>query len=197
MIRQVYRVALVAGLVCTAVPLSAQRAQPTSNGFWFGATLGPGWVRVGCDICDADRGWGPSGALRLGGRVSRKVLIGAEATGWLGGEGSGAQEVNERLWGVSAAAYWYPNPRRPLYWKGGIGLLSYRNEDDANTFTSSAVGVQLGAGWDLRVGRNWFLTPSLNLFIASLASELNVNGAEIQDSANLSLVQVALAVTRY
>ena len=191
------RIALLALLVCSAAPLSAQRAQATNNGFWFGATLGPGWVRVGCDICNADRGWGPSGSLRLGGRVSRKVLIGAEATGWLGGEGSGNEEVDERLWGVSVAASWYPNPRRALYWKGGIGLLSYRAEDAADALTSSALGVQLGAGWDLRVGRNWFVTPSAGLFIASLAGELKFNGAEVQDNANLSLVQLGLAVTRF
>jgi hypothetical protein len=184
-------------LALSAAPLSAQRAPATNDGFWFGATLGPGWVRVGCDICQSDRGWGPSGALRLGGRVSRAVLIGAEATGWVGGEGTGSGEVDERLWGVSAAAYWYPNPRRPLYWKGGIGLLSYRAEDATDALTSSALGIQLGAGWDVRVGRHWFLTPSIGLFLASLASELKFNGAEVQDNANLSLVQIGLSVTRY
>ena len=58
--------------------LAAQQQRQARDGFWFGAALGSGWARVSCQICQGNNRSGLSGTLRLGGGVSRKVLIGAE-----------------------------------------------------------------------------------------------------------------------
>src|SRR5438034_7971396 len=62
--------------------LAAQQQRQARDGFWFGAALGSGWARVSCQICQGNNRSGPSGTLRLGGGVSRKVLIGAEVAAW-------------------------------------------------------------------------------------------------------------------
>src|SRR6184192_1676492 len=64
--------------------LAAQQQRQARDGFWFGAALGSGWARVSCQICQGNNRSGLSGTLRLGGGVSRKVLIGAEVAAWWG-----------------------------------------------------------------------------------------------------------------
>src|SRR5437879_8663643 len=70
---------LLGSLVLLALgrDLAAQQQRQARDGFWFGAALGRGWARVSCDICKGTYHGGLSGALRLGGGVSRNVLIGA------------------------------------------------------------------------------------------------------------------------
>ena len=40
--------------------------------------------------------------------------------------------VTQTLTAISAAAYWYPSPRRALYLKGGVGLVTHHAEDAAD-----------------------------------------------------------------
>src|SRR5256886_4131774 len=88
--------------------LAAQQQRQARDGFWFGAALGSGWARVSCQICQGNNRSGLSGTLRLGGGVSRKVLIGAEVAAWWATIETGADTVHQSLAAFGAAAYWYP-----------------------------------------------------------------------------------------
>src|SRR5207244_7654599 len=109
----------------------------------------------------SDRPSGLSGHLRLGGGVSKRVLIGGEAAMWRHRTSS----VHQTLAALSAAAYWYPTRRTPLYLKGGLGWVTHRAEDGTNVITSTGFGPQRGSGYALLVDRvRYFATYSNTTF---------------------------------
>lgn len=195
-------VALGLALVASAVAapaLSAQRPAPqdpavrAGDQLWFAADLGRGYARIACDICDGWRSPGPAGSLRLGSRVGRRTLIGAEVGGWLHSEG----EVGERFLTVGAVAQTYL-PRVPdLFIKVGVSHLSYRIEDASETLSASSLGLQVGAGWDLHVRSRFYVTPSFTVARSVWGGgRLKFNGAELDQRAPMALVQLGVGVTR-
>jgi len=176
-----------------AGPLAAQEVQG-GDALWLSAGLGPGIARVSCSICRANRGTAATGVLRLGGRLKRGVLIGAEATLWAGGIDAG---VHEAMWGLGAVGYFYPRPRGTYYWKAGVGILSWRSSDGHDILSADALGVVLGAGWEFRVGRQLALAPYASLFTASIGGAIKFNGASIQPNAGLMLAQLGVSLTKH
>jgi len=155
--------------------LAPAAAQGRSDSFWLGAGVGPGWLRVSCPICRSNRGTGVSGYFAIGGSAGRRTLIGAEATGRFKRDGS----VRERNWGFSAVAYWYPNPRRRnFFWKLGAGVQLYRIEDGTDVLTASPLGLQVGIGTELPLGRSgrFRLVPSATLSVASWGADSSSTG---------------------
>jgi len=171
---------------------SQQRAPSGGDGLWIAGGLGSGWARVACEICQTDRGTDFSGFLGVGGRLNRRMMIGAEASGWLHSEGN----INESMWGVSAVAYWHPVNRRGFMWKAGIGLMQYKNADDQDALTSTAIGFQVGTSYVIPVTQRLAAVPYLNLSLAPFGGEVKFNSATILDRASLSLVQVGIGVLR-
>lgn len=187
------RIALLSGsLFLVGHPLQAQRPGGRT-GFWAGAGLGSGWARVSCVICDSGRDVGVSVSARLGGRLRRRLLLGVEGTGWWGGEG----DVNERLWTIGPVVTWYPNPRRGLHYTGGLTLAFYRADDGTDELTASGAGPQLGVGYDFSIGRAWSLTPFGNVIVASLGTDLKLNGTTVVDDVSLTLLQLGVSLTRH
>ncbi len=170
----------------------AAQAPVRGDGLLLGAGVGRGWTRVTCSICRSVRGTALTANLRLGGQLLPGLVIGAEANGWMKGE----NDVDERMWGATAVAYWYPNRRGGLYWKGGLGLLSHRTEDDQDVFGTTAFAVQLGAGYELGLGSRVYLAPYANVSATPFGGTLKFNGAEILDDANLVLIQLGVGLTR-
>ena len=184
------------GAALAVLPAGTLAAQEVQGGdaLWFGAGLGPGAARVSCSICKADRGTAATGELRLGGRLKRGVLVGAEATLWAGGVERG---VNETMWGLSAVGYFYPRSRGTFYWKAGVGMLSWRSTDGHDVLSAGALGVVAGAGWDIRIARHIALAPYASLFVASLGGDIKFNGASVQQGALLMLAQLGLSITKH
>jgi hypothetical protein len=173
--------------------LAAQEVQG-GDALWFGVGLGPGVARVSCGICRANRGDAATGELRLGGRLKPGVLVGAEATLWSGGVLTG---VREAMWGLGAVGYFYPRPRRPFYWKAGVGILSWRSTDGRGVLSSGALGVVFGAGWEFRVARQLALAPYASVFIASIGGDIKFNGTTIQQPAGLMLLHLGVGLTKH
>ena len=174
-------------------PVAAQRAAASGNdGLWFSAGLGGGRARVACDICQTDRGTDISGALAVGGRLNRRMLVGAEASIWLHGDGA----VDEQLLGLTAVANWYPASGRGFMWKAGVGLLNYRAEDQQDAFSTNALGFQLGTGYVIPVKGRFSATPYVTVFLAPLGGEVKFNSATIVEKASLSLLQFGVGVIR-
>jgi hypothetical protein len=134
----------------------AQNAQ-TRQGFWIGFGLGMGSLGLSCDGCDGiGRESALSGYLKMGGTISPKLLLGGETNGWTKGiDGTTVTAGN-----ASFAAYFYPMPAGGLFLRAGLGLSTYQETGfDAET----GFGGTLGAGYDIRVGNNFSITPVLNL----------------------------------
>jgi hypothetical protein len=175
--------------------LAAQQQRQARDGFWFGAALGSGWARLSCDICQRNNRRGLSGTLRLGGGVSRAVLIGAEVAAWRATIETGADTVHQSLVAFSAAAFWYPSRHRPLYLKLGVGLVTHRADDGTDLITSTAIGPVLGAGYERPVGARLLVTPFINVALGIAGGSLKFNGGRIEDSPGVSLAQLGLGVT--
>ena len=132
----------------------ASERPPLREGFWFNVGMGLG--SLGCEDC-FNRTNGFSGGLSLGGTIGNRVLLGVGTSGW-------AKNVDGELLTVGtldARVRVYPAGRTGFFLTGGVGLgtLSY-GEDDAEL----GLGLILGVGWDIRVGRNVSLTPFWNGF---------------------------------
>jgi hypothetical protein len=142
-------------------------------------------------LCSTDRTSGSAGYLRLGGTLSPIFQLGGESNGWFHSSGG----VDETLGFASFIANIYPSRAGAFFLKVGIGGMSYRADDGVAVITATAPSGSLGAGYDIRVGRNFSLTPFINS-LATSAVSFKVGGVTITtDDFKVNLVQIGLGVT--
>ena len=132
------------------------------HGFWGGLGIGAGGeafdLRDGLGYSDVL--YRPTVSLRLGGTPNRYLRLGGEVLGWINDQG----DRTESLTSVLFITQLYPAPVTGFYLKGGLGLG--RNEVDFNDgFGVGDTGFAglLGAGWEVRVGKRWYLNPAVDL----------------------------------
>jgi hypothetical protein len=138
------------------VPTTSSLRPQIRDGFWFSAGLGFG--SLGCENC-ITREDGLSGGLSFGSVVSDRVLLGVGTTGFAKDVGGETLSVGT----LDARVRFYPARTSGFFLNGGIGLgsLSYAGESEFG------VGLMLGLGWDIRLGKNASLTPFWNGFAMS------------------------------
>jgi hypothetical protein len=132
------------------------------RGFWGGLGLG-----AGAEAFDLRDGLGYSGDLyrptvsaRLGGTPSQYLRLGGEILGWIDDQGNRTESITSVLF----ISQFYPAPATGFYLKGGLGLG--RNQvdfDDGFGVGDTGFAGLLGAGWEVRVGRRWYLNPAVDL----------------------------------
>ena len=178
-----------AALLLVASPVFAQGAP--RQGFTVSLGLGGGSAAFSYEGSTSDRISGPSGYLRLGGAVSPSLVIAGETHGWTHSEGS----VTSRVGYLMAVAQWYPQAFGGFHLLGGLGagLLTEEDTDPTLGYELQSVGVaaQLGLGYDVRMSRNFSLTPYMN-FLGMGGGEPKFNGAGLGGSLSANVVQVGL-----
>jgi outer membrane protein with beta-barrel domain len=132
------------------------------HGFWGALGIG-----AGGEAFDLRDGLGysqdlyrPTVSLRLGGTPSRYLRLGGEILGWIDDQGNRTESITSILF----ISQLYPAPATGFYLKGGLGLG--RNQVDFdNGFGVGDTGFAglVGAGWEVRVGRRWYLNPAVDL----------------------------------
>jgi hypothetical protein len=132
------------------------------HGFWAGFGLG-----AGGEAFDLRDGLGysadlyrPTVSVRLGGTPNRYLRLGGEILGWIDDQ----HDQTNSLTSVLFITQLYPAPSTGLYLKGGLGLG--RNEVDFDRgygVGDTGFAGLLGAGWEIRMGRRWFLNPAVDL----------------------------------
>ncbi len=125
----------------------------TREGFWFNAGLGIG--SLGCESCDG-RENGLSGGLSFGGTLGDKFLLGVGSTGW-------AKTVDGNTLSVGtldARLRFYPARKSGFFLTAGLGIGSV----SIDNYSETGAGAIFGVGWDIRVGKNFSLTPFYNGF---------------------------------
>jgi hypothetical protein len=155
---------LVIVLVALALPAAGQ-AQQEHERFWWGFGLGGG--------SDSWQWWedglrGAAGYFRLGGTVNAQVLFGGEAfVFWREGSGSGdLQRVN-----ATAVALLYPSRNGGMFFKGGFGVA----RAELHGCEPEGIGTTFGTGIDLRIGKNAYVTPNLDLLVQFFEHDTNAS----------------------
>jgi hypothetical protein len=179
--------ALLTAVLATSA--NAQKAQ-TREGFWIGVGMGVGSLGFGGDAVNDDRHAGLSGNFKLGGTISPQFLLGVETNGWT----DKTDGITTSAGVFSAVGYYYPMVRSGLYLKGGLGVLAVADNAPVNEGKAAGMAAQLGAGYDVRVGRNFSLTPYAN-YIFSSGAELKVDGSATGADINPNIFQLGLGVT--
>jgi hypothetical protein len=122
--------------------------------------------------------------------VKPNLFVGFESSGWVNSE----EGIDETLGFYSAVAQWYPNAEQGFYLKGGLGLSLYEATDGIDDITGNALGLSVGTGYDVRVGKNFSLTPYVN-FLMSTKGELNFNDESTGLNISANLIQFGLGFT--
>lgn len=86
------------------------------------------------------------------------MLLGGDFVAWTKSEGGGTRLLGN----ATAALYYYPMAASRLFLKAGVGASSFHGEFSGTisaTADGGGLGFTLGAGYDVRVGRNISITP--------------------------------------
>ncbi len=131
-------------------------------GFWGGFSIGAGGEAF--DLRDgagySEELYRPTVSLRLGGTVNQNLRLGGEVLAWI----NERNRTTESLTSVLFVGQLYPLATSGLYLKGGLGLgRNAVDFDEGGGVGDTGFAGLLGAGWELRMGRRWYLTPSVDV----------------------------------
>ena len=170
------------------------------KGFWIGAGLGTGAGSMHCGVCAHEREQGTSGYIRGGTTINRRLLLGAEASGWQRTADAGRR----RLVSLTAGAWWYPNERHGYFLHWGAGLSRWRASEDNDAVTSQAVALVAGVGYEVRVNPQLSIVPYLNALGSSSGSlwlenkdAVSFERRKLPSGGHAVLLQVGLGITRH
>lgn len=162
-------------LLLGVAPLAAQR--PHRRGFWLEFGGGPATARVACAGCSSvTTATGSSGYLRLGGTVSRGVLLGVELASFsderFGFHTDPDRRVKAETASLGILALWYPW-RGGFFLKGGVGLAGgdftvRPDSGQRRTVNGNGVGMNFGVGYDLNLSGRLALTATAAASIAAI-----------------------------
>lgn len=182
-------VVLLLSLLSVSGTAGAQKPQ-IRKGFTAAVGLGLGSALVSCDGCTSDRANGLGLRFMFGGALKPNLILAGEAEGW------SKTELDNSQSGVTWTSFvtlWYPKPASGFFVKGGVGISSIsiltQSAGRTDRLETLAPGLVAGAGYDIRVGRTFSLTPYATLLYAAKAGALD------RFRAGGNLLNVGLATT--
>jgi hypothetical protein len=135
----------------TVLALATASAQRVHQGFWIG--VAPGGVGV-----VETEGLAYPLYLRLGGTINQQLLVGVEWYNVVLDLRPAAAAAN-----LTAVALFYPSKKGILFTRAGVGLGRAESHcPDRDPDAASGLGITLGSGVEIRIGRNVYLTPSID-----------------------------------
>jgi len=149
-----------------------------------------GAAALTCTLCRGDRSNSFAGNLSLGAPVGRRTLLGLSFDGWL----YETEGVKERVYAVSPIAQLYPLARHPAFVRLGLGLARFVAINGEHNLTSTSVGAQVRAGYEIRLTPNYVLVPSVGM-LRGAGGALQFNGERVANaSSGVSLITYGLAI---
>ena len=182
---------LFAGILVSALATSPVTAQSPAyhQGFWYGGGLATALSDVSCNVCIEDSKSVISGFVRGGITLSPRFLLGLEVVATDNSEDG----VNERILGLSGVGYLHPTGGG-LFFKGGLGILKFKADDDTDELTSTLLSLQVGVGYELPVSHRVSLS-AFSALTTTANGDLDYNGSRVTGDMNVTLIQFGLGVT--
>jgi hypothetical protein len=169
---KVTAVSLVATAVLMISPALASAQDPppglievpesSRRGFWLGLGLGAGGESFDLSPRDgySDLLYRPTVSLRLGGTVSQHLRLGGEVLSWINDVGPAVESLSSALF----IAQLYPFASSGFYVKGGLGIgRNAVDFDDGFDQGDTGFAGLIGAGYELRLSRRFYLNPTIDL----------------------------------
>lgn len=158
--RSQWALALLGALLMVA-PLANAEAQDGANkherrGFWI--SVGAGVGSLGCDECGGSRENGGTAQIALGGTLSPRFQLGVSSNAWA----KTVDGVTITMTSVTALAKFYPSATGGFFLQGGLGVGGLELKEGSLSLSEDGTSAILGLGYDIRVGRNFSITPFLN-----------------------------------
>lgn len=183
---------MVVGVAATA---AAQAKPQTRQGLNVSFGLGAGSGGVKCTDCASDRQNGGTGYFRLGGTVSPQLVVGGELSGWTHSEDAGDVTFSY----ITAFAQYYPVVTSGFFVKGGLGFGGTEfNVQDPTLgnikLESQGLAGSVGAGYDIRLGKNFSLSPYVE-YMSTFGAPAKVNGQDAGGNLNGNVVAFGLGFT--
>ena len=137
-------------------------SEASRRGFWLGLGLGAGGESFDLSPSQgySDLLYRPTVSLRLGGTVSQHLRLGGEVLSWINDVGPAVESLSSALF----IAQLYPFSSSGLYLKGGLGIgRNAVDFDDGFDQGDTGFAGLIGAGYELRLGRRFYLNPTIDL----------------------------------
>jgi hypothetical protein len=162
--------AVMTGFMLNARPVAAQDPapapaevrEPGRSGFWLGLGVGAGGESfdLSPSVGYSEALYKPTVSFRLGGTVGQNLRLGAEVLSWINEVGPAVESLSSALF----IAQYYPWSSVGLYLKGGVGIgRNAVDFDDGYDEGDTGLAGLIGAGYELRLGKRFFLNPSIDL----------------------------------
>ena len=181
-----------------ASAIAAQKPQ-TRNGFTISFGVGAGSAGATCEECGSDRQSAPSGYLRIGGALRQNLILAGEINGWSKEYDETGGTATLTIATVNFVAQWYPQPTNGFFLSGGVGAGSMGFDVKVSGLgtisnSTSGFGYQVGAGYDIRVGSNFSLTPFATYF-ATAGGKFDSGGLGSGAKVDANVFHVGLGFT--
>jgi hypothetical protein len=177
-------------LLVASSPASAQKAEQR-QGLHISLGLGSGSVGLSCDDCSGiDRENSTSGYLNISTAIRPNLTVGGEISGWTKSEDGADGTVSSFM----AVAHYYPMARQNVFVSGGLGLTRMSMDDGSGEMKNNALGLQIGAGYDWRVARNFALTPYAQ-WVKGMQADVKVDGTSSGVKMGADVFQFGLGLT--
>ena len=162
---------------------STAQAQDGRNGFWLGIGTGRGWdITQALDLKEPPGGI--AAYIRAGGTLTEQVLLGVEVIGRSVDDG----DVTLTRGNATFSMLIFPSPSGGFFIKGGVGLASWGASSQGQIGSNSyGLGLTAGAGFDVRLGGNLYITPNVDFLYQSFHA-----GANLRSTSRLLLLTAGL-----
>ena len=136
--------------------------ESSRRGLWLGLGIGAGGESY--DLLPStgysEVLYRPTVSFRIGGTVSPHLRLGGEILSWINDVGPAVETLTSALF----VAQVYPWAGAGLYLKGGVGLGRNGVQfDDGYDEGDTGFAGLVGAGYELRLSRRFYLNPTIDL----------------------------------
>jgi hypothetical protein len=190
-------------VLSTVVWLSmpANAAAQNRERLWFGVGGGFGSAGVSCSDCgNTDREGSGSFYVKGSWTLNPRTLLGVELNAWT--KNATIEDGLEgalNFYNIAGTLTYYPRTTTNFFVKGGAGIAIIDMDvsgtgSSTNIDLGKGLGVIVGAGYDIPLGRRVALTPAVNFWYGQ-PGDLQVLGEPVASKWKQNVVDFTIGIT--